>query len=338
MNRPVVVRLNADTYPVEPEEIEALAPLDAELVAIEGQDPDALPTRVRDCDALMVVSARVPAALIQAMGRCRTIARLGAGTDRIAVDMATACGIVVSNVPDFCLGEQADHAMALLLSAARQLPYMQQAMRAGQWTARSHPAVRRIAGRTLGLIGFGASAQGVARRAAPFGLELQAWTRDPAKYRDAASALGVRMVPFDVLLAQSDVVSVHLPLTPETRHLLGAAQLATMKPDAVLVNTARGAIIDEQALIECLENRRIGGAALDVFETIDVFAPPGPAPRHRLLELDNVIATPHCAGSSVESSRESKSRGAQHAAAVLQGRWPAHVVNPRVVPRVALAR
>ena len=151
-----------------------------------------------------------------------------------------------------------------------------------------------------------------------------------------AAALGVRMVSLDDLLTQSDFASIHLPLNPQTRHLLGAAQLARMSPHAALINTSRGAIVDEAALISCLQRKAIAGAALDVFEGIDVFAPPGAAPRHPLLELDNVIATPHTAGSSVESTRESKLRGAQHAAAVLQGRWPAHVVNPQVVPRFAL--
>ncbi len=332
------VRLNADTYPVEPEETQALASAGADLLCIEGQRPDDILAAARDCDALLVVSSYVPASVITELTRCRTIARLGAGTDKIDVDTATQRGIVVSNVPDFCLGEQADHTMALLLSFARRLPFMQDAMRRGHWTARQHPGVHRIAGQTLGLIGFGASAQAVARRAAGFGLKLLAWTRSPANYSKTAATLGVTMVSLEDLLGQSDFASIHLPLTADTRHLLGAAQLARMRPHAALVNTSRGAIVDEAALITCLQQRAIAGAALDVFETIDVFAPPGPPLQHPLLELDNVIATPHCAGSSAESSHESKQRGAQHAAAVLRGLWPVHVVNPEVIPRFALQR
>ena len=332
------VRLNASTYPPEPGEAQALAQAGARLDCIEGQSAEEILQAARDCDALLVVSSYVPASVIENLGRCRTIARLGAGTDRIDIAAATRCGMVVSNVPDFCLGEQADHAMALLLSFARRLPYMQQAMRKGEWTARSHPGVHRIAGQTLGLVGFGASAQAVARRAAGFGLKLMSWTRNPQRYAAIAQALGVRMASLDELLEQSDFISIHLPLTPQTRHLLGAEQLARMKPSAALINTSRGAILDEAALVDCLQRRAIAGAALDVFESIDVFAPPGAPPRHPLLELDNVIATPHSAGSSVESSRESKVRGAQHAAAVLAGSWPEHVVNPEVQPRVALRR
>ena len=332
------VRLNAETYPVEPEEAQALADAGADLVCIEGQRADDVLASAHDCDALLVVSSYVPASVIAQLTRCRTIARLGAGTDKIDVETATRCGIVVSNVPDFCLGEQADHTMALLLSFARRLPFMQDAMRRGNWTARQHPGVHRIEGQTLGLIGFGASAQAVARRAAGFGLKLLAWTRSPDKYGEAAASLGVTMVSLDDLLGQSDFASIHLPLTAQTRHLLGAAQLARLRPHAALINTSRGAIVDEAALIACLQRRAIAGAALDVFETIDVFAPPGAPPRHPLLELDNVIATPHSAGSSVESSYESKLRGAQHAAAVLRGLWPLHVVNPEVIPRLPLQR
>jgi len=332
------VRLNADTYPVEPQEVQILAQAGAELIAIEGQQPSDILSAARDCDALMVISSYLPAEVIAALPRCCTIARLGAGTDRIDIAAATRQGIVVSNVPDFCLGEQADHTLALLLSMARRLPTMQAAMRSGHWTARQHPGVHRLAGRTLGLVGFGASAQAVARRAAAFGLRLLAWTRHPVNYPAQAEALGVRFTTLDDLLSQSQFVSIHLPLTDDTRGLLDAARLARMGPDAVLLNTSRGAIVDEAALVDTLQRGAIAGAALDVFSSIDVFAAPGTPANHPLLALDNVIATPHCAGSSVESTLESKVRGAQHAAQVLGGHWPTHVVNPDVVPRQSLQR
>lgn len=331
------VRLNAETYPVEAAERRALEDVGAELVCIEGQTEQEQLAVARDCDALLVVSAYVTAKVIDQLDRCRTIARLGAGTDRIDVDAATRRGIVVSNVPDFCLGEQADHTMALLLSLARRLPSMQQAMREAQWTARQDDRVRRIAGRTLGLIGFGASAQAVARRAAAFDLRLLAWTRSPDNYRTSAARLGVELVDVDTVLQSSHFVSIHLPLTVQTHGLVGSAQLAMMRPDAVLINTARGAIVDESALVDSLRQQAIAGAALDVFSGIDVFARNGVQQRHPLMELDNVITTPHCAGSSVESTEESKVRGARHAAQVLRGQWPSHIVNTQVLPRVPLS-
>jgi phosphoglycerate dehydrogenase-like enzyme len=173
-------------------------------------------------------------------------------------------------------------------------------------------------------------------RASAFGLRVIAWARSPAKHQAAAERIGATLVPIEEAIRDCDYLSLHLPLTDETRGLLDARRLALMKPTAVLINTARGGLVDEAALIELLRNHRIAGAALDVFDSLDVFGLPGPPPRHPLLELDNVLLTPHCAGSSVESSRESKQRGARHAAQVLSGRWPDHVLNPEVSPRQPL--
>jgi len=326
------VRLNALTYPAEPDERRLLNEAGAEFVEIEGQQPEEILEAARDCEALLVVSSKLPAEVIEQLSRCRVISRLGAGTDRIDVAAATRCGIIVANVPDFCTNEQAEHTLALLLGWVRRLPYMVDAMRRGEWTARSHPDVHRLAGRTLGLVGFGVSAQAVAVRAGGFGLKLLAWARSPEKYRAEAERLGVQFVPLDQLLTESDFVSLHLPLTPDTRGLIGAGELGLMKRTAVLINTARGAIVDESALVSALESGRLGGAALDVFDGIDVFALPGAVSDHPLLKLENVICTPHCAGSSVESSRDSKVRGARHAAMVLRGDLPPHAVNRDVEP------
>lgn len=330
------VRLNAVTYPIDNVERQELARANSEFFEIEGQEPDEILAAAEGCDALLVVSSRVPGSVIRRLTRCRVIARLGAGTDKIDVGEATRQGIVVTNVPDFCLNEQAEHTLALLLAFARRLPFMTEAMRTYNWSARHHPGVHRLAGQTLGLIGFGASARAVAQRAAAFGFRQLAWVRDPVKYRDFAAQLRVELVPLDRLLSESDFVSIHLPLCDETHHLLSAKRLARLKPTAVLVNTARGAIVDEAALVTLLQQRKIAGAALDVFEGIDVFALPGTPAAHPLLNLDNVILTPHCAGSSVESSRESKVRGARNAADVLLGIRPQSIVNPDVVPRFPL--
>ena len=330
------VRLNAVTYPIEDAERAELARAGAEFIETEGQVPQEILAAAENCDALLVVSSRVPGIVIERLTRCRVIARLGAGTDKIDVVDATRRGIVVTNVPDFCLNEQAEHTMALLLAFARRLPFMMEAMRTHNWSARHHPGVHRLAGQTFGLIGFGASARAVAQRASAFGLRLWAWVRDPAKYQDLAKPLQVELVPLDRLLAESDFVSIHLPLCDETHHLLSAEKLACLKSTAVLINTARGAIVDEAALVTLLQQRKIAGAALDVFEGIDVFALPGTPAAHPLLELDNVILTPHSAGSSVESSRESKARGARNAADVLLGIRPRFIVNSDVVPRFPL--
>jgi D-3-phosphoglycerate dehydrogenase len=327
------IRLNADSYPVDPAEQSELDRCGARMIAVECQQPDEILAAAADCDALLVVSSYVPGPVIEGLTRCRVLARLGTGVDRVDIAAATRCGIVVSNVPDFCVAEQADHTLALLLAWARRLPYMTDAMRSGSWSARHHPGVHRLAGQTLGLVGFGASARAVAARARAFGLRLVAWARHTAKHAAVAQAAGCELVELDQLLQVSDFVSLHLPLTHGTRHLLDARRLALLKPTAVLVNTARGAIVDETALVAALRDKRLAGAGLDVFEGIDVFATQHSPARHALLELDNVILTPHCAGSSVESTGESKVRGVRNAADVLLGYWPQHVVNPEVQPR-----
>lgn len=327
------IRLNAHTYPTEAVERDELAKVGAVLTDIEGQQPEEILAAAEDCDALLVVSSTVPRQVIERLRKCRVISRLGAGTDKIDIAAATDRGIIVTNVPDFCLNEQAEHTMALLLAFHRRLPEMMAAMRAGRWTARSHPGVHRLAEQTLGLIGFGASAQAVAVRAAAFGMRLQAWVRSPEKYRGIAADLGVTLAPLESILAEADYISLHLPLTAETRGIIGEPQLRLLKSTAVLINTARGALIDERALIEALQTRRIGGAALDVFDGINVFAEPGSPPPHPFYELDNVLMTPHCAGSSVESSLDSKQRGARNAALVLSGQRPPSIVNAEVLDR-----
>lgn len=320
------VRLSATTYPDEPIEHEELAAVGASLTCLEGDSQEEIIDAARDCDALLLVVSYIPAKVIDALTKCRVISRLGAGVDRIDLAAAKRKRIVVCNLPDFCENEQAEHALALLLASARELPYMWAAMRKGEWTARHHQGVHRVAGRTLGLVGFGLSAQGLARRAAALGLKLIAYARPNPKREAEAKALGVRLVALDDLLREADFVSLHLPLTDETRHLIDASKLALMKPTARLINTARGSIVDEGALIEALRHHRIAGAALDTYETLDVFASSnGPTP-HPLLELDNVVLTPHCAGSSVESTYDSKRRAARNAALVLSGQRPESIV------------
>lgn len=324
------VRLNASTYPTEVAEREELSRANVMLIEIEGQRPAEILEAAADCDALLVVSSSVPRSVIEGLSHCKVISRLGAGTDKIDIDAATERGIIVTNVPDFCLNEQAEHTMALLLAFHRRLPYMIDAMRRGNWTARSHQGVHRLAGQTLGLVGFGASAQAVAGRAASFGMKLVAWVRSPEKYRELAAQYEITLMSLDQLMRQSDYVSLHVPLTAETRGLINQANLNVMKPTAAIINTARGALIDEAALICALRERKIAGAALDVFDGINVFAEPGPPPAHPFFELDNVILTPHCAGSSVESSIDSKIRGARNAALILSGQRPLFIVNPEV--------
>jgi D-3-phosphoglycerate dehydrogenase len=333
-----VVRLNATLFPVSGFEADLYRQNGIAPVLVEANAPADVIAHVADCDALLAVSVALPSTVVESLGRCRVISRLGTGTDKIAVDVATGMGILVTNVPWFCIQEQADHTMALLLSVVRKIPQMSRAMaegafNRGQELSRTN---RRMGGRTLGLVGFGNSARLVAERARGFGLHVIATRRNIA----AGAVDGVEMTDLHTVLRQSDYLSLHLPLTPETRHIIDAAAIACMKPGAVLINTSRGALVDEAALAEALRSGYLDGAGLDTFEQVDVFTEAAIQPRHMLLDFDNTVLTPHAAAGSVESAQDVARGGIGNLAAVLTGHWPPaeNVVNPAVVPRICSTR
>ncbi|MCX6030743.1 MAG: C-terminal binding protein [Chloroflexi bacterium] len=313
-------------------------------VQVEANTPEEIIPHVKDCDALFVVSTALRAPVIESLARCRVISRMGMGTDKIDIETATARGILVTNVPTFCVEEQADHTMALLLSLARQIPFMSRAMHAGTFHA-AHLATRnnrRLSTVTLGLVGFGGSAKATARRAAGFGMKVLATRLHMRPADPEAEALGVQMVDLDTLLAQSDYVSLHLPLTKQSYHLFDDATLRKMKPGAYLINTSRGAIVDETALVAALREGRLGGAGIDTYEGINIFDPNEAPPVHPLvlLEMDNVVLTPHVAAGSLQAGQDVGRGAVENVAAVLNGRWPPleNIVNPEVVPRFPLVR
>ncbi len=334
---PEILRLDAGTHPP--------GGLERTLLASQGWyarldiDEPSLDEALASCEAVLVVSAKLPAEAIVRMRRCRIIARFGIGVDRIDVDAATRSGIVVANVPHFCDAEMGDHALAMILSLARRLRPMQESFLAGQWRRAREIASqqRRIAGQSLGLVGFGNSAKALAIRAHACGFRLLA-TRRRAIADPLASELGVEMVDLSTLLRRSDYVSLHLPAAPATRHLIGAEAIAMMKPGACLINTARGALVDEQALAQALRSGHLGGAALDTFDLVDPFTAPELPPRHPLIGLPNVVLTPHVAAYSQEATRDCVTGGIDNVVSVLSGRWPHpdHLVNPEVRPLQAL--
>jgi len=336
-----VVRVNSESFPVTSFEQEMYDEYGITPDCCEINSVEQLSEVVLDADAVMVVSQSLPADVINAMRRCRVICRLGAGTDKIDVAAATELGIVVANVPDFCVEEQADHAFALLLSVARRLNEMRNCMLDARYhdgREQSRP-LRRLPGRTLGLVGFGLSARAMARRAAGFGLRVLATRRNMSAVDPDVQSLHVQMMSLEQLLAESDFVSLHLPLNDATRHLFDKETLSKMKPGSSLINTARGAIVDEDALAEMLEAGHLTGAGLDTFEVIDVHQPHPTRPTHRLFQMDNVVFTPHVAAFSVDSSREVGYGSVANLIAVLSDRWPIadRIVNPQVEPRHALS-
>ena len=312
-----VLRLNSSTFPVTQEEKRIYQDACFHLITSElWATPDL--ADYPDIVALCIVSAKVTQAMIDYLPQLRVISRFGSGTDNIDLSAASRRQITVTNVPFFCLSEVADHTMALLLGIARKLLPMDRATRSGQWFARMQQTTHRIAGRQLGLIGFGRIAQEVAKRAVPFGLEVVAF--DHHMDVEAARQIGVRPVELEQLLSTSHFLSLHVPLTSETRHLLSRRHFLMMRPDAILINTARGAVVDEQALIEALQQERIAGAALDVYEGLDMFGPLPDSIDHPLFHLPNVLLTPHSAGCSQEALAELMRTGAQQAVDAALGR------------------
>jgi D-3-phosphoglycerate dehydrogenase len=264
--------------------------------------------------AIMTNWAPVSAAAIAATRELRIVARLGVGLDNIAVDEATRRGIWVTNVPDYCIEEVSDHAVAMVLAWARGIIHFDREVKAGRWEPAS-ARLRRVRDLTCGIIGFGRTGRRTAEKLRGFGVRLLTHTRNAQKTtgKDVGTD-GIEMTPLEDLLRRSDVVIVHVPLTADTRHLLDRERFALMKPGAFLVNVSRGAVIDTRALIDALGGGRLAGAALDVLED-EPHVPPG------LLRPD-VILTPHVAFSSDASLREMRRKASEEVVRVLRGESP----------------
>ena len=313
-------------------ELEALASV-ADIVEIQADTPAEFAAAAGDLDAIITSwGIRIDREIVGALKRCVVIGVGGVGVDMVDVEAATAAGIVVTNVPDVFIEEVADHAMMLLLNVARMTPQVTRMAREGQWyEARAVLSQRdRLLGQTLGLFAFGHVARATARRAMAFGLRVIA--HDPYVSELDVIAAGVEPVSFGELLERSDYLSVHAPHNAETEHAINAAALRRMKPTAGLINTARGPIVDEAALIEALRDGVIAGAGLDVTEHEPA------ATDNPLLTMDNVIVTPHIASASTRMRPETRRRVGREVALVLRGRWPMSCVNPTVLPRAVLER
>jgi D-3-phosphoglycerate dehydrogenase / 2-oxoglutarate reductase len=293
-----------------------LRPLGARLsLSASSAVPDILAV-ARDADALLVCYAKLPGDLIRQLTRCKVIGRTGLGVDNIDLPAARERKIAVTYVPDYCMDEVSDHAMALLLALARKVPYANSLVQGGRWEMAAVAPIHRLKGQRLGLVGFGNIPRALVPKAKAFGLKVLAY--DPFVTQDAFASFGVEGAGFDDLLASSDFVSIHAPLTPQTRGLLNSSALAKMKPGALLINTARGPLIDEKALIDALDSGRLGGAALDVLETEP---PPKDSP---LIGRPNVVLTPHTAFYSVEALQELQTKCATDVARVLSGLPPVY--------------
>ncbi len=270
-------------------------------------------------DASVAGSEPYTPRVLAAHPRLKVIARVGVGYDAVDVAAATKQGVAVCIAPGTNQGSVAEHTFALMLALTRHLIPQHLGVKSGVWPRGTCIPLR---GQTMGVAGLGRIGKAVATRAQAF--EMTVIAHDPFPDKAWAAAHHIPLVPFEDLLRQSDFVSLHMPAMPETAHLINARTLALMKPTAFLLNTSRGAVVDEQALYEALEEKRLAGAGLDVFEN----EPPGPI---ALLGLDNVVLTPHTAGGDWRSRDEMALSAAQAIAALWRGEWPAEkVVNPQV--------
>jgi len=313
-----VVGLRMSSLDVEEE---VFSGLDVRLVRSPGASADEIIAAARDAEAILAGSMpRFPAEVIEALPHLRAIVRYGIGVDSIDVRAAAERGVQVANVPDYCIPEVATHTVVLILAAARRLLPGMQAAREGRWDVGAVRPLPECEAQTVGLVGLGRIGHGVASRLRPFGFRLLA--ADPIATAEAARAAGAELVPLEDLLGAADIVTLHLPLTAATRHLISREALARMRPGAWLVNTARGGLVDEGALLEALEAGRLAGAALDVL------AQEPPAADHPLLRHPRVLVTPHVAWYSERAVVEMRRKAAEEVRRLLRGEPLLHPVSP----------
>lgn len=310
------------TDSIAPEGLELLSSR-AEVSVKRGLKPPELIETIKDYDALVVRSeTKVTPEVIQAGKNLRVVARAGIGVDNIDLESATSAGIAVVNAPIGNTVAAAEHSLALMLALARNIPQAYQSLKQGEWRRSAFTGIE-VRNKSLGIVGLGRVGSEVARRARGFAMQLLGY--DPFVTPDYASRLGVELLSLDELLSRSDFITLHTPLTASTTGLIGKRELSLMKPDARLINVARGELINEDALLEALESDHLAGVALDVFAQ----EPPGETP---LLKHPKVIATPHLGASTQEAQREVAIEAAEQVLAILEGRPARNTVNVPFLP------
>ena len=311
-------------------EAEMLSTVGAEWQYGQYRQADDVARVTQDADVVMIQSVRpiLTESVIRGLDRCRCIIRLGIGYDSVAVKTATEMGVLVCNVPLYCVDDVAEHALALLLDGVRHIALQDRWIRQGKWDRRGARPAHRIKGSVLGLVSFGRIARALAKRANGLGMTVLAF--DPYVNADDMSELNVQKIELDDLLRQSDFISVHTPLTDSTYHLLDQREFDMIKPGAVLVNTSRGGVVSSEALAEAMSKGIVAAAGLDVMEDEPL---PADSP---LRQFENITFTPHEGACTEESTADLYRAACQIACDILRNVMPTSVVNPEVKPRVEL--
>jgi len=314
-----VVITDCDHGSIE-EEKDEFGKIGAELILAQVQEEEDLIRACKEADGLINQYALLTQKVLQGLPKCKVVSRYGVGVDSVDLKAATDLGIIVANVPDYCIDEVSNQTIAMILTLIRKTAFFNQKVKSNQWDFHLGIPIYRIHGKTLGLIGSGRIGLEVAKKISAFGVKVIAF--DP--YLQKAGE-GIELTDFDTVLKESDFISVHCPLNESTRHLIGEKEFQKMAKKPLFINTSRGPIIDEIALIQALEEGIISGAGLDVLEKEP------PDLQNPLLKMENVILSPHISFYSVESISELKRRTAENVSAVLLGKLPKSVVNREVL-------
>jgi len=302
------------------EEAEEFNRMRAELILAQVQKEEDVLRACKEADGIINQYSLLTRKVLENLPKCKVVSRYGVGVDSVDLRAATDLGIIVANVPDYCIDEVANQTISMILTLIRKTAFFDQKVKSGQWDFRLGIPIYRTRGKTLGLIGCGKIGLEVGKRMSSFGVKVI--TFDP--YLDKVSG-GIELKDFDTVLKESDFISIHCPLNDSTRHLIGEREFRKMEKRPLLINTSRGPIIDERALIQALEEDLISGAGMDVLEKEP------PDSQNPLLKMENVILSPHISFYSVESISELKRRTAKNVSDVLTGKWPGSVVNHEVI-------
>lgn len=299
-----------------------LKKIGADLIESTDSDEESIIEAARDADAILNCYAELTPRVIESLEKCQIIARYGIGVNNVNMSTATKKGIIVTNVPDYCIEEVSDHALTLILACTRKICQLNKTVKNGKWDFKDYLPMYRIMGQTLGIIGFGKIPRRLVEKLAAYKLNILAY--DPYVDKKIAKKYNVKLVEFEELLKESDIISIHTPLTEKTLGMLGCDQFKIMKKTAYLINTARGGLIKDNDLAQALNEGEIAGAGLDVLEDENVNS------HHPLLNLENVIITPHSAFYSEQALKDLQYKAVQEVIRVLTGENPKSCVNPEV--------